>query len=61
MFLNGTMFLNRPKSAKVCFSHFKSCDHTLGRFQHYSTFQLHGTILHGAKYVRKIKDVSSRD
>ena len=41
--------------AKVCFTYFNSCDHTLGKFKYCLTFCTHGTTLHGAKYVGEIK------
>ena len=42
-------------------SNFKSCDHTLGEFQHYATFFAYGTTLHSTKYVREIKGVFCQD
>ena len=49
------------ESAKVSFTHVKSCDHTLGKWQYYATFCTHGATLHGTmhrngtKYVIEFK------
>ena len=43
------------KSSKIYFTHFKSCDNTLGKFQYHSNFRIHGTTFQGMKYVGEIK------
>ena len=40
---------------KVCFTHFKSYERAHGKFWHYATFCVHGTTLHGMKFVGEIK------
>ena len=49
----SSVFVWTEKSTKVWLPHFKSCDQTFGKFQYYTTFCLHGTILHGTKYVKE--------
>ena len=45
---------DRPNRLRFV-THFKSCDHTLGKFKYCPTFCKHSTTLHGAKYVGEIK------
>ena len=44
-------FCEKTESAKVSFTQFKSCDHTLGKLYYFATFWIHGTTVHGMKYV----------
>ena len=44
--------LNR-QIGQTCFTRFKSCDYTLGKFQCYTSFWIHGTNFHGLKYVKE--------
>ena len=39
----------------VCFTHFKSYDRTLEKFEYHAISSTHGTTLHGTKYVIEIK------
>ena len=56
----GMIFRNFPDRPKFCFTHFKSCVHTLGKFQCYGTFCTHGTTLHGRRNDREMKRCSMK-
>lgn len=51
--------INKIGKGFVCL--FKSYVHTLGQFQCGTTFYIHATIFHDAKYVKQTWNLSSRD
>ena len=53
-------FVEIDRPAKVCFTHFKSCDHNLGSFNIILLFALVAQLCMARNILEKSKDVLSR-
>ena len=52
--LTVVRLIKHHQLARICFTHFKSCDDTLGSFRIMPQFALMAKTFHATKYVKEI-------